>query len=110
MITPYYTKAISEEVTKALHEVNFPFPIADMGFAVPQIVEMPVDYASVLDWLADKDLFISVDKVGESGTFWAYNRKRATDIRAINLNFHKALDEAILLAVEFLKSEKDDNA
>lgn len=105
MITQYYTKAISEEVTKALHEVNFPFPIADMGFTVPQIVEMPVDYASVLDWFVDKDLFISIDKIGESGTFWAYNRKRATSIHATNLNFHKALDEAILLAIEFLKND-----
>lgn len=104
----YYTKAISEEVTKALHEVNFPFPTADMGFTVSQIVEMPVDYASVLDWLADKDLFISIDKVSENDTFLAYNRKRATSINVINLNFHKALDEAILLAVELLKSEQND--
>ena len=108
MFTQYYTKIISEEVAKALREVNFPFPIADMGFAVPQIVEISVDYASVLDWLADKDLFIIFNKIEESNTFWAYNRKKATDIRAINLDFYKALDKVILLAIEFLKSEQND--
>lgn len=110
MITPYYTKAISEEVTKALHEVNFPFPIADMGLVVPQIVEMPVDYASVFDWLLEKGFHLSIGHIGGTDNYHAIVGKDNAHKFTDHTPLLKTFDKAILLAVEFLKSEKDDNA
>lgn len=110
MITPYYTKAISEEATKALHEVYFPFPIADMGFAVPQIVEMPVDYASVFDWLLEKGFHLSIGHVDDTNNYHAIVTKGNTHKLTDHIPLLETFDKAILLAVEFLKSEKDDNA
>lgn len=109
MITQYYTKAISEEVTKALHEVNFPFPIADMGFAVPQIVEMPVDYASVLDWLIEQDIQVSIGFSGsKDATFCIVRKENEVKHAGNHIPLLKTLDNVILLAIELLKSEKDD--
>lgn len=112
MITPYYTKAISEEATKALHEVDFPFPIADMGFAVPQIVKMPVDYASVFDWLLEKGFEINIGFVRDTDKTFGYIRKngKLKDREPFHAGLLETFDKLILLAVEFLKSEKDDNA
>ena len=112
----FYTKQISKEIFEALLNKKYPAENIPVGYFVfkegggyPEYAQKIPTYAEVLDWLADKDLFISIDKVSENDTFWAYNRKRATSIHATNLNFHKALDEAILLAVEFLKFEKDND-
>ena len=108
MITPYYTKAISDEVFKALHEVNFPFPIADMGFTVPQIVEMPVDYASVLDWFLNQNIEINVfNGAGEWKSMLSTNYTDfPKDVH--ESSFLEAMDKTILLAIEFLKSEQND--
>ena len=110
MSTPYYTRTISEEVKKALHEVGFPFPIADMGFTVPQIVEMPVDYASVLDWFLSKNIEINV--FSNAGEWKSMLSTVYTDFPedVHESSFLEAMDKTILLAVEFLKSEKDDNS
>lgn len=107
----YYTKKISEEATKALHEVNFPFPIADMGFTVPQIVEMPVDYASVLDWLLEKGFEINIGFVKGTDKTFGYICKdgKHKDGEPFHAELLETLDKLILLAVEFLKSEKDND-
>ena len=106
----YYTKAISEEATKALHEVNFPFPIADMGFTVPQIVEMPVDYASVFDWLLEKGFEINIGFIRGTDETFGYIRKdgKHKDKEPFHAELLKTFDKLILLAVEFLKSEQND--
>lgn len=105
----YYTKAISEEVTKALHEVNFPFPIADMGFTVPQIVEMPVNYASVLDWLIEQDVQVSIGFSGNKDETFCIVRKESKAKHTGNhVPLLKTLDNVILLAIELLKSEQND--
>ena len=107
----FYTKKISDKVCKALHEVNFPFPIADMGFTVPQIVEMPVDYASVLDWLKSKSIEITLDYcIGAQNDTWiadVYKRNMNLEENTCeNTDWFKCLDEAILCAIGFLKQEK----
>lgn len=99
----YYTRNISQEVLDALHEVNYPFEY-EKPFGNLNNHEVSPTYADVLDWLANNDMFISIDKIADS-EYWAFNRKRATSIHAQNLNFQKSLDEAILLAIDFLKND-----
>ena len=99
----YYTNKVTEDIVKALHEKGYPFKY-EKPFGNLNNHEVSPTYAEVLDWLANNDMFISIDKVADS-EYWAFNRKRATSIHAQNLNFQKALDEAILLAIDFLKND-----
>lgn len=101
----FYTRKISDEVMKALHEVNFPFPIADMGFVVPQIVEMPVDYASVLDWLIDQGFHISIGNVRYTDKYFSFVEKDDKLKTTDHNNLIETFDKAILLAIEFLKND-----
>lgn len=93
----FYKDFLPEEVYLALRSKGFPEYDGDPGFGI----DCPT-YADALDWLANNDMFISIDKIANS-EYWAFNRKRATSIHAQDLHFQKALDEAILLALEFIE-------
>lgn len=104
----FYTKVVSDEVFKALHDVKFPFCIMNGGLVTPQLVECPPDYAQVLDWFLEQGVQISIGFTGgkqdETFAIVAENKK----IKHIGNHFPliETFDKAILLAIEFLKEEQ----
>lgn len=101
----FYTKTVSDNLTKELKKLGFPIVTADMGFTLPQIVDLNPMYAEVLDWLKNQDIEINMIYTPEKiNTFEVIN----TGQQAIGSNFEQLIEKTIFLALEFIDNDLEN--
>lgn len=103
----FYTREVSDEVTSSLKSKNYPICQMDMGFTVPQIIDIKPTYAEVLDWLITKDINISITMIsGPNYTAGVVNNDKGClhNLREKD-SLINTLDQLILLALDLLDNE-----
>ena len=100
----FYTEFVSDELKDLLKVKGFPITVADMGFTVPQMVDLNPTYADVLDWLIEKGFHISIlDSIRDEKIYSTiqYEKLECDHCRA-DSNFVALLETSIKLMLELL--------
>lgn len=103
----FYTDIISDELTKKLKGLGYPVQQADMGFTLPQIVDLNPTYAEVLDWLLEKEIYISIVRISDEKWFVFFDKFKPTLIHkkgSIDESFKNSLEKILSLALDFINN------
>ena len=101
----FYTDIVSDALTKSLKAHGCPIAQADMGFTLPQIIDLNPDYASVLDWLIEKGFNISImDFKNDSKIIGRLEHSKLECSHTFAEDtFKETLEKIILLALDFIE-------
>ena len=108
----FYTDHISKEVLDKLVEKGFPYKTIPMGYNtlsdgggyVEYGIEVPT-YAEVLDWLIEKEIYISITRISDESWLTFSDKFKPTQSHKkgkVDESFKESLEKIILLSLEFI--------